>query len=182
VDEVRKTIIPPYQEQVQRLVSAAQLAGRRDGKKRAVVIYGLINIRSFFKARDECERRRLAHPGLFPNLSDAERDFWTLARVHRPLLAAAADELNRGLRQMVEDINWYQPDHFPDVQLSFADTLSKMETSRCELLNEYDAWHPSNLGRSAIAGEILRGMRPALSWLGYDVPEPPPQSAPTLSK
>lgn len=150
-----------YSRQVRRLISRAQV----ENHKVAIVVFGVFNMDSFFKARETAEALKAKDPRLFPYLQSGADRFPALKPRYREDTIRLELMMNKELRSMVADIN-RELEHCPNVQLRYSDSLAKGNVDRVEWINAMDAWHPSREGHSRIAQTALTALAPSLHFLG----------------
>jgi hypothetical protein len=151
-----------YHCQLDRLLVRARTIPNRV----AIVIYGLVDFASFFKARDHAAALRQKNPKLYPRLGAGFRYFVSLRPAYREHLVRLAAMVNDDLCQMADalqsELAQNRCDH---VQVRYSDALAKVDLSRVEMVHPVDAWHPSIECHSAFAKAAFAGLSPALEFL-----------------
>jgi hypothetical protein len=150
-----------YTRQVRRLILRAQIQDHRV----AIVVFGIFNLDSFFKAREIAETIKVKNPKLFPYLEIGANRFPSLKPMYRANTIRLGLMMNKELRSMVVDLNC-ELENSPNVQLRYSDSLAKGNVDRVEWINGMDAWHPSTQGHSRIALAALKALTPSLHFLG----------------
>lgn len=150
-----------YAESVQLLIDRA----RTENHRVAIVVFGLFNLESFFKAREAAEALKVKNPGLYPYLEIDYQTFASMAPTYRGNMIRLGSMLNRELELMVADLN-RGLEHSPSVQLRYSDALATMKIDRVELINAIDAWHPSKEGHKLLAQTAFAALPPSLHFLG----------------
>jgi lysophospholipase L1-like esterase len=150
-----------YERQLDRLVERA-----RDQKtRRAIVVFGLVNFKSFFKARDAAEQLRKENPKLYPYLEACYKHYASMKPEYRANMVKLALMINADLRAMVAEINKkLGPDS--QVRLEYSDALANVDLSNVDVITRIDAWHPSAKGHTALAGAAFGALGPSLNFLG----------------
>jgi len=131
----------------------------------AIVVYGLVDFESFFKARGIAERLREKNPKLYPYLGTDCKYFISMRPAYRGnlirLVRVINEELHAMVRQMEREI-----ENVPNVQLQYSDALAKVDLSRVEVIHAIDGWHPSVEGHNVFAEAAYRALAPSLEFLG----------------
>jgi lysophospholipase L1-like esterase len=148
---------------MRRLISRARIEHHRV----AIVVYGLVNFESFFKAREIAEALREKNPNLYPYLEIAYKYFISMRPAYRRNLVRFALMVNEELRAMVSQLD-RELEHVPNVQVRYSDALAKADLSRVELIHAVDGWHPSVEGHNVLAQAAFSGLRPGLEFLGIN--------------
>lgn len=152
-----------YTWQMRRLIARARIEHHRV----AIVIYGLVNFESFFKAREIAEALREKNPNLYPYLEIPYKYFISMRPAYRRNLVRFALMVNEELRAMVSQLD-RELEHVPNVQVRYSDALAKADLSRVELIHAVDGWHPSVEGHNVLAQAAFSGLRPSLELLGIN--------------
>jgi lysophospholipase L1-like esterase len=150
-----------YARQVRRLLHRARAQRHRV----AIVIYGLVDFASFFKAREIIEALREKNPQLYPYLETGYKYFASLRPPYRPNVARLAQMINGELQAMTEDFE-RGLDGVPNVQVRYSDALATVDLSRVEVIHAMDGWHPSAEGHKRFAEAAFNGLAPSLEFLG----------------
>ena len=150
-----------YARQMRRLIARARIEQRRV----AIVVYGLANFESFFKARAIAEALREKNPKLYPYLGVDSKYFISMRPAYRGnlirLVRIVNEELHAMVRQMEREI-----EHVPNVQVRYSDALAKADLSRVEVIHAIDGWHPSVEGHNVFAEAAFSDLAPSLEFLG----------------
>ena len=150
-----------YTRQMRRLIARARIEQRRV----AIVVYGLANFESFFKARAIAETLREKNPKLYPYLGVDSKYFISMRPAYRGnlirLVRIVNEELHAMVRQMEREI-----EHVPNVQVRYSDALAKADLSRVEVIHAIDGWHPSVEGHNVFADAAFSDLAPSLEFLG----------------
>jgi lysophospholipase L1-like esterase len=150
-----------YTRQIRRLIARARIERHRA----AIVVYGLVDFESFFRARAIAERLRANNPKLYPYLGTDCRYFISMRPAYRcnliRLVRMINEELHTMVRQMEREI-----EHVPNVQVRYSDALAKTDLSRVEVIHAIDGWHPSVEGHNVFAEVAYRALAPSLEFLG----------------
>jgi lysophospholipase L1-like esterase len=150
-----------YARQLGRLVERAQ----EQKPRRAFIIFGLVNFKSFFEARDAAERLRKENPNLYPYFEVDYKHYETMKPEYRGNMIKLALMINEELRAMVGEFNRKLGDNSP-VRLEYSDALATADFSDVESIHRIDAWHPSVKGHNALAGAAFGALGPSLNFLG----------------
>jgi lysophospholipase L1-like esterase len=150
-----------YERQLDRLVERA----REQKQRRAIIVFGLVNFKSFFEARDEAERLRKENPKLYPYFEVDYQHYAEMKPEYRGNMVKLALVMNKELRAMVDEIN-QKLGRDSQVRLEYSDALAKLDLGGVEAIHQIDAWHPSVKGHNALAGAAFRALGPSLKFLG----------------
>ena len=150
-----------YTRQMQRLIERAQTKQHRV----AIVVYGLVDFESFFKARAIAESLREKNPKLYPYLGIDCEYLISMRPAYRENLIRLVRMVNEELRAMVDDL---QRALVPNVKVQYSDTLAKVDLSRVEVLHAVDGWHASVVGHNLFAGAAFSALDPSLKFLGIN--------------
>jgi lysophospholipase L1-like esterase len=149
-----------YARQVQRLITSAQ----KEDHKIAIVVFGLVNFESFFKAREEAEALHARDPRLYPYLEVDYQHFQSMRPEYRANMIRFALIMNQELQQMVTDFN-RELKHSRNIQVRYSGALASVDISHAELIHPKDAWHPSAKGHNVLANAAYEGLSPSLEFL-----------------
>ncbi len=150
-----------YARQLGRLVERAQ----EQKERRAIVVFGLVNFKSFFQARDEAEALRKENPKLYPYFEVDYKHYATMRPEYRGNMIKLALMINEELRAMVGEFNQkLGPDS--QVRLEYSDALATVDIGNAEMIHQIDAWHPSAKGHTVLADAVFGALRPSLNFLG----------------
>ena len=150
-----------YARQLGRLVERAQ----EQKQRRAFIILGLVNFKSFFEARDAAERLRKENPKLYPYFEVDYKHYESMKPEYRGNMVKLALMINEELRAMVDEFN-RKLDRDSPVRLEYSEALATADFSDVESIHRIDAWHPSTKGHSLLAEAAFGALRPSLSFLG----------------
>lgn len=155
-----------YARQLGRLVERA----RDQKERRAIIVFGLVNFKSFFEARDAAEQLRRENPNLYPYFYVDYKYYEAMKPEYRANMVKLALMINEELRAMVGEFN-RKLGGDSQVRLEYSDALATVDISNPELIHPTDAWHPSPKGHSVLAEAAFGALRPSLNFLGI-VPLP----------
>ena len=149
-----------YARQLGRIVDRAQ----EEKKRCAIVVFGLVNFKSFFKARDAAEQLRKKDPKLYPYFEVDYKHYATMKPEYRGNMMKLALMINDELRAMIGDFNReLGPDS--QVHLEYSDALATVDLSDVDIITRVDAWHPSVKGHTALAKAAFGALGPSLDFL-----------------
>jgi lysophospholipase L1-like esterase len=148
-----------YERQLRRLIDRA----RNQNHKVAIVVFGLVNFKAYFKAREEAEALKAKNPRLYPYLQVDYQHFRSMRPAYRGGMIRLALMMNRELRAMVDELNRNHP---ANVQLRYSDALAKVDIGHAYLIHAMDAWHPSKKGHNLLAKTAFQAIKPSLRFLG----------------
>jgi lysophospholipase L1-like esterase len=150
-----------YTRQLGRLVERA----RHQKPRRAFIVFGLVNFKSFFEARDAAERLRKENPQLYPYFEVDYQHYATMKPEYRGNMMKLSLMINEELRAMVGEFNRELGRDSP-VRLEYSDALATLDLGGVEAIHQCDAWHPSSKGHNALAAAAFGALRPSLDFLG----------------
>jgi lysophospholipase L1-like esterase len=150
-----------YTRQLGRLVERAGDQKQR----RAILVFGLVNFKSFFQARDAAERLRKKNPQLYPYFDVDYKHYETMKPEYRGNMMKLALMINEELRSMVGEFNGKLGGD-SQVHLEYSDALATVDLSDVEIIHRVDAWHPSTKGHSVLAKAAFDALPPSLNFLG----------------
>jgi len=159
--ELARKFRADYTRQLRRLITSAQ----KENHKVAIVVFGLVNFESFFKAREEAEALRAADRHLYPYLEVDYQHFASMRPEYRRNMIRFALIMNQELEGMVNELN-KEVKRSPQIQLRYSDALANVDIGRAELIHAKDAWHPSVKGHTILAKAAFEGLTPSLEYLG----------------
>jgi hypothetical protein len=157
---IAATFRKDYARQLGRLVEKALSTRRRQ----AIIVFGLVNFRSFFEARDAAEQLRKKDPNLYPSFDVDYQYYESMKPEYRANMVKLALMINEDLRAMVGEFN-SKLGGDSQVRLEYSDALATVDISDVSLIHPMDAWHPSSRGHSALAEAAFGALRPSLSFL-----------------
>jgi lysophospholipase L1-like esterase len=158
---LRQRFREDYTGQMQRLTTRA----RTEKHRVAIVVYGLADFESFFKARKIAETMRKQGSKLYPYLGADFKYFVSMRPPYRNNLLLLVRIVNEELRAMVSELNRGLEDA-PNVRLRYSDALAKVDLSRLEVIHAVDGWHPSTEGHNAFSEAAFNDLGPSLEFLG----------------
>ena len=150
-----------YARQIDRLVERA----REQKPRRAFIVFGLVNFKSFFEARDAAEQLRKENPKLYPYFEVDYQHYESMKPEYRANMVKLALMINEELRTMVGEFN-RKLGGDSQVRLEYSDALATVNLSDVEMIHRIDAWHPSTKGHSMLAEAAFGALRPSLNFLG----------------
>ncbi len=150
-----------YTRQIRRLIARARIERHRA----VIVVYGLVDFESFFKARAIAEGLREKNPKLYPFLGTDCRYFISMRPAYRCNLIRLVRMINEELPDMVGGLEC-ELEHVANVQLRYSDELANVDLSRVEVIHAVDGWHPSVQGHNVFAEAAFSGLAPSLEFLG----------------
>ncbi len=150
-----------YARQLGRLVERA----RDQKQRRAFIVFGLVNFKSFFEARDAAEQLRKENPKLYPYFDVDYQHYESMKPEYRANMVKLALMINEELRAMVGEFN-RKLGGDSQVRLEYSDALATVDLSDVESIHRIDAWHPSSKGHSVLAEAAFGALRPSLNFLG----------------
>jgi lysophospholipase L1-like esterase len=150
-----------YARQLDRIVDRAQ----EEKKRCAIVVFGLVNFKSFFAARDAAEQLRKKDPKVYPYFEVDYKHYATMKPEYRGNMIKLALKINQELRALVGSFNRkLGPNSL--VRLEYSDALATVDLSDVTIINRVDAWHPSVKGHNALAKAAYGALGPSLDFLG----------------
>jgi lysophospholipase L1-like esterase len=152
-----------YTWQVQRLITRARTVKHRV----AIIVYGLADFESFFKAREIAETLREQDSKLFPYLGADFKYFVSMRPAYRNNLLHLVRMVNEELRAMVSELN-RGLENAPNMRTRYSDALARVDLSRVEVIHAVDGWHPSTEGHKAFAEAAFNDLGPTLEFLGIN--------------
>jgi lysophospholipase L1-like esterase len=150
-----------YARQLGRLVERA----REQKQRRAIIVFGLINFKSFFEARDAAEQLRKENPKLYPYFEVDYQHYESMKPEYRANMVKLALMINEELRAMVGEFN-RKLGGDSQVRLKYSDALATIDLGGVESIHRSDAWHPSIKGHNVLAGAAFEALGPSLNFLG----------------
>ncbi|MCK9378132.1 MAG: SGNH/GDSL hydrolase family protein [Syntrophobacterales bacterium] len=150
-----------YERQLGRLVERAQ----EQKQRRAFIIFGLVNFKSFFEARDAAEQLRKENPELYPYFEVDYKHYETMKPEYRGNMMKLALMINEELRAMVGEFNRELGGN-SQVRLEYSDALATADLSDVKCIHRIDAWHPSVKGHNVLAAAAFGALGPSLNFLG----------------
>lgn len=115
-----------------------------------IVVFGMVNFRSYFEARERIEEERVL--GTYPYLEESEATFVSMSVQHRKGLIELAERVNQQLQLEVELTARAIPSH---VRLIYSPALSEVDIHFKEALHPSDAWHSTRYGHDLLARKVF---------------------------
>jgi lysophospholipase L1-like esterase len=150
-----------YERQLGRLVARAQ----EEKQRRAIVVFGLVNFKNFFEARDAAERLRKENPKLYPYFEVDYKHYESMKPEYRGNMVKLALMINKELRALVDEFN-QKLGRDSQVRLWYSDALATIDLGGVEAIHQSDAWHPSRKGHNVLAKAAFGALGPSLNFLG----------------
>jgi len=151
-----------YERQVRRLIDRA-ITGSRP---MAIVLYGLADFASFFKARDSAAALREKNRELYPHLGADVRYFISMRPEYRENLIQLVAWVNEDLSEMATRLKGeLRSQEVQHVQVLYSDALAKVDLGPVEIIHPIDAWHPSAKGHNAFSEAAFGSLAPVLEFL-----------------
>lgn len=171
-DQVSK-IQRTFHEQLNRLRNPAN---KDPNHSNSIVVYGLINFRSFFKGRNQCEAYRspLKNGPVFDAFDRVYKIYPSMLPSNRPRMIELADAASNCYKDTVSLLK----NNFSEnnIQLYYSDALTKVDISESCYLSPHDAWHPSDHGHNQLAETAWQGLQEALAFLNLHKTNTPSSS------
>jgi hypothetical protein len=150
-----------YTRQMERLL----IRGNAEAHRIAIIVYALVDFRSFFEARAVAEHLRASNPKLYPYLGSDHKFFISMRPVYRENLLRLTRMVNTELHMMVEELQRERA-NVANVHVRFSDALASVDLSRVEVIHAVDGWHPSAYGHNLFAEAAFSALGPSLEFLG----------------
>lgn len=150
-----------YARQLGRLVERAQ----EQKERRAIIVFGLVNFKSFFEARDAAEQLRKKNPKLYPYFEVDYQHYESMKPEYRANMVKLALMINKELRAMVSEFS-RKLGGDSQVRLEYSDALATVDLGGVESIHQCDAWHPSIKGHNVLAAAAFGALGPSLRFLG----------------
>src|SRR5262249_28585426 len=90
-----------YEVQLRRLIRMATLSS----SPKTIIVFGLVNFRAFFLAREEAEQQHASDPQRFPFLQRAYLHFASMQPTHRGTMIDLAESCNSRLEELCIRLN-----------------------------------------------------------------------------
>src|SRR6266702_6160645 len=119
-----------YTEPLQSLIDRA----KTENHKVAIVVFGLANLDTFFKARRKAEALHASNPALYPYFESGNRSFESLKPPYQKNMVRLSLMLNGEMRSMVSNLDRQLADS-SNVRVQYSDALAKVNFSRLKLIN-----------------------------------------------
>lgn len=150
-----------YEVQLRRLVGGALASDKRT----AIVVFGLIDFDSFFKARAEAELRRASSKELYPHLESGYRYFRSMRPEYRDGMVELARLCNQRLERLCDRLSTELSGRTS--HLSYSAAMSEASIGSANLLSGIDAWHPSKCGHGVLADAAYASVDEQARLLGW---------------
>jgi lysophospholipase L1-like esterase len=160
-----ETIVASFRKDYARQLGRLMERARDSKQRRAIIVFGLVNFRSFFEARDAAEQLRKQDPKLYPSFDVDYQHYESMKPEYRANMVKLALMINEELRAMVGEFN-SKLGQDAQVRIEYSDALATVDLSDVGLIHPIDAWHPSPKGHSALAAAAFGALRPSLNFLG----------------
>jgi lysophospholipase L1-like esterase len=160
-DALSDTFVLSYGKQLQRLLEGAMTRKKRS----VIVVYGLGDFASFFRAHRQAEHRHAVDPSRYPYLPMDHKYFDSLRPEHRQGMIELAAGYNRKLHELCRTLTTNL--RRTDVRLVYSDALARAELAEAEMLHPVDAWHPSPSGHVVLAENAYPTIEAQLRYLGW---------------
>lgn len=161
-DTYSQKFITNYETQIDRIVSRGVVLDR----KTAIVIYGLINFKSFFNARSSAEELKKNNNSLYPFLERDYDFFISMKPNFRNNMIILAQKINEKIENLCLKINGNIEG--TNVRLVYSNAMSDINIDNYDNLNNYDAWHPSFKAHRRIAKSAFEPIEECLKFLEWD--------------
>ena len=96
--ELSDSFIHAYEVQLRRLLDGALASGNRS----VIIVFGLVDFASFFRARGEAESKREEDSSSFPHLETGYKSFVSMKAEYRGGMIELAVDFNDKLEEMCE--------------------------------------------------------------------------------
>jgi lysophospholipase L1-like esterase len=166
LQEIVTRFYKDYERQLGRLVERA----REEKQRRAIIVFGLVNFKSFFEARDAAEQLRKENPKLYPYFEVDYKHYATMKPEYRGNMMKLALMINEKLRAMIGESN-RKLGADSKVRLWYSDALATVNLSDVTMIHRVDAWHPSRKGHNVLAKAAFDALCPSLNFLGVAPPQ-----------
>jgi lysophospholipase L1-like esterase len=166
LQEIVTRFYKDYERQLGRLVERA----REEKQRRAIIVFGLVNFKSFFEARDAAEQLRKENPKLYPYFEVDYKHYATMKPEYRGNMMKLALMINEKLRAMIGESN-RKLGADSKVRLWYSDALATVNLSDVTMIHRVDAWHPSRKGHNVLAKAAFDALGPSLNFLGVAPPQ-----------
>ena len=150
-----------YARQLKRLIERAQT----EKHKVAIVVFGLADCETFFRARNKAGAIHAQNPRRYPYFDICAQRFESLKPPYQANMIILRSRLNRELRTIVADFN-KKLEAYPNIHLEYSDAFAHIDLSHVEFLHPMDGQHLSTKGHKLVAEQAFSALRPSLSFLG----------------
>jgi lysophospholipase L1-like esterase len=163
LQEIARGIGENYTQQLRILTNRA----KTQNHKVAVVVFGVLNFETYFKARQKAEALHAINPKLYPYSEACSRLHPSLQPAYQKNTVRLTHMVNGEMRIMVSNLNKELADN-PNVRVQYSDAFSNLDWSRLELLHPVDGTHLSPLGHKLAAQAAFSTLAPSLHFLGIE--------------
>ena len=150
-----------YVRQLRRILDRA----KKEDHKISIVVFGLVNTKGYFAARETAEAMRRNDRKLFPY---AEVDYVRCEAMkpeYRRNIVRLELAINRELRSSVRALG-NELRSSPKVRLQYSGVAAEKNIDDITLLSRYDAWHLSPKGHDLVAQSVFDALTPSFDFLG----------------
>lgn len=158
---ISDAFVDAYEIQLRRLLDGA-IAG---GSASAIVVFGLVNFRTFFDARAEAEALQSNDDSLYPYLKAGYKSFVSMKPQHRAGMIELAVHFNQKLEAMCNRLAAQLAD--TKVRLVYSNAMSLSPIRSAADLSPIDAWHPSLDGHRKLATCAYPAVHEQAQFLGW---------------
>ena len=130
---------------------------------KAILIYGLINAKSYQVARAQAEKLHEDDSNQFPYLPGSFAHMKPLRPEYRSGMVKTIDLINQKLESWISV--WSQSHANSMFRVFYSDAMATMDFSNVENLHPVDGWHLSPLGHGRVSKAATHGAEPALDYL-----------------
>ena len=149
-----------YARQMRRLIERAEA----ENHKVAIVVFGLADVQTFFKARNKAGALHAENPLLYPYFDICAQRFESVKPPYQANMIALRSSLNHELRGIVADFN-RDLERYPNIRLQYSDAFAQIDLSNIELIHPMDGQHLSAKGHNLVAEQAFSAIAPSLSFL-----------------
>lgn len=137
-------------------------------QRSAILVFGVVNFRTFFIAREKAEELHRQDPKSYWFLERDYDQYESLKPEYRGKVIEIADMLNTAMARVVnaQTSRISSPD---TVRISYSDSLSHCDLSDVRTISKIDAWHPSAAGHRSFAESAIKDVFESLAFLRFDV-------------
>jgi lysophospholipase L1-like esterase len=148
VDHVVEEFQRHFTGQLERLLTRA----RERTRPTSIVVFGLVNFRAFFRARNRARSEHTSNPDRFPYIDKGHHYFESMKPANTDRMVQLADMYNDSIAGACSVLSVDLP---RNLRLVYSDALARVDISESRLISEWDAWHPSRSGHEALATSCL---------------------------
>ncbi len=150
--------VSSYERQLLRLINYANSADHAV----IIVVFGLIDFRQFFIARELAEQRHSESPNEYARLVDCYSYFPSLKPEYRSGVIQLSEMINERLAAMTDALN-QTASLRPTTKLRYSSALHDADISSVQSISDIDAWHPSTRGHNALAASAYAAIASLLT-------------------